>query len=556
MTEEAHGFLDELWPGKPAAAAIQLWRSRDKKAFTFDSTVTAARWAGEEADRADIYLAAGLAPKVEAPQKNRVKSQGVIGIPGLWADIDLNDESIGKTGAAPTMDVALELASAIVEPTILVHSGHGLQAWWLFEDPWLFALESEREQAGRLSRGFQAMLKAKARGMGFGVDSTHDLARLMRLPGTMNHKVPPPVPVTRMEHEGPRYTVENLSQIAEEFIAKVTFSNGGPQVEIEGEFSDPNLVMIDELKDADDEFRMTWERSSTGRRKNWGASEYDMAIANHLVNAGFTDQEIANAIVYHRRRHGDPKNKASRTDYIKLTISKARSSARVTEVQRRREEEVQEAVERMVEMADSEVPAAAPVTTSLFSKIVGGPEIKELIQDGRDPDMARYTLVFANGEELGIGTPADLLSFDRFKTRYVALTQHLPPRRTPTEWDGVVRSLLTAVQVREDDDSTREGQVASWVSAYLERRLSRDKDRACQVHDPFEKDEELFIPLASFVQWLRRAQGERVTSVDVKQLLHRVGFERRTVSYATKDEKRSSRSYYVGPRGVVYGGDD
>jgi hypothetical protein len=207
----------------------------------------------------------------------------------------------------------------------------------------------------------------------------------------------------------------------------------------------------------------------------------------------------------------------------------------------------------MVEMADSEVPAAAPVTTSLFSKIVGGPEIKELIQDGRDPDMARYTLVFANGEELGIGTPADLLSFDRFKQRYVALTQHLPPRRTPAEWDGVVRSLLTAVQVREDDDSTREGQAAAWLSSYLERRLSHDKDRACQVHDPFEKAGEVFIPLSSFVQWLRRAQGERVTAVDVKQLLQRVGYDRRTVSYATKDDKRSSRSYYVGPREVVYG---
>ena len=45
-----------------------------------------------------------------------------------------------------------EAAEKIIEmtrcaPTVLVNSGHGLQAWWLFERPWIITDKAERGRA-------------------------------------------------------------------------------------------------------------------------------------------------------------------------------------------------------------------------------------------------------------------------------------------------------------------------------------------------------------------------------------------------------------------------
>lgn len=550
---DALTFLEDLWPTKPAAAAVQLWRKDNKKNHTFDSLEVAARWAGETASQADIYIAAGLAPRKEsAPTRMRATAQTVIGIPGLWADIDVNGGPDGKTGAAKDLDEAKRLAHIVLEPTTIVMSGYGLQAWWLFEEPWLFALEPERQQAARLSKAFQAMLKAKAKDLGFSLDATHDLARLMRIPGTLNHKGEPPVAVELMASDGPRYSVEVLSQTCEDFLAKMeTADLNGHAVKLDG-IHDPPFALLDDLMDIDPEFAVTWRHERSGRRRAWGSSEFDMAIANALVQAGFSDQEIANCIAYHRKRYGDDKGKATRVDYLTLTISKARARERAEAVKEQREAEVEQAIEVMGAMAENPAPAAAAVTVSYFNKIVGGPTIKELVQDGRDPDMARYKLVFADGTELPIGTARDLINFERFRERYMTLTTHLPNLVSKKDWDKVVRSLLTAVEVVEDAGSTRDALTLAWIEEYAEHRMSKDKDRACQVHDPFEADGFMYLPLSELTSWVRKVKGERMSDTDVRQLLTRVGFERKTVAYDTGvDGRRSSRSYYMAPKSVI-----
>lgn len=550
---DALTFLEDLWPTKPAAAAIQIWAKDTKKNHTFLALHAAADWAVSQASTTDVYVAAGLAAKVDKPSRVRATAKTVIGIPGLWADIDVNGGPEGKTGAAPSIDDALRLANIVLEPTTIVMSGHGIQAWWLFEEPWLFALQEDQNQAARLSQAFQAMLKSEARKLGFGLDSTHDLARLMRLPGTMNHKGSPPMAVELVASDGPRYTVEVLSETCEGALRKIETQtmNGHAPVAIEA-VDAPPFERIDDLIEIDPEFGATWRHEQAGRRRAWGSSEFDMSIANALVSAGFTDQEIANAIAYHRKRHGDDKGKASRMDYISLTISKARSASRVEDLKARREAEVSEAIEVMGQMAEAETPAAPAVTVSYFHRIIGGPEIKELVQDGRDPDMARYKIVFADGQELAIGGPADLTSFERFRNRYMALTQHLPQLVPKKEWEKVVRSLLTAVTVIEDEGATRNALTVSWIEEYVENRMARDKDKACQVHDPYTEDGYIYLPLGGFSGWIRKAKGERVGEVDVRQLLTSVGFERKTVAYDTgKAGKRSSRSYYRGLASLI-----
>lgn len=71
------------------------------------------------------------------------------------------------------------------------------------------------------------------------------------------------------------------------------------------------------LIDNSETFRKTWER----RRDFPSQSEHDQSIANLTADAGWGDQEIADAIVAHRRAGGAD---LKRPDYYERTIAKAR----------------------------------------------------------------------------------------------------------------------------------------------------------------------------------------------------------------------------------------
>lgn len=64
----------------------------------------------------------------------------------------------------------------------------------------------------------------------------------------------------------------------------------------------------------------------TRRTPDGSASSYDMALANYAARAGWTEQEIADLIIAHRRTH-DAKPKADLQDYLARTIAEARSKA-------------------------------------------------------------------------------------------------------------------------------------------------------------------------------------------------------------------------------------
>ncbi|HEY0376412.1 MAG TPA: phage/plasmid primase, P4 family [Pyrinomonadaceae bacterium] len=64
----------------------------------------------------------------------------------------------------------------------------------------------------------------------------------------------------------------------------------------------------------------------TRRTPDGSASSYDMALANYAARAGWTEQEIADLIIAHRRTH-NAKPKADLQDYLARTITEARSKA-------------------------------------------------------------------------------------------------------------------------------------------------------------------------------------------------------------------------------------
>jgi hypothetical protein len=151
--------------------------------------------------RGDVYFAIGV--QAQQPHRGRGKQADVIALPGLWADIDVRGPNHTATNLPPTIKDAWSILREVpFKPTLVVYSGGGLQAHWLFREPWETATGGERLAAQRLSKRFQAYLRSAAVRKGWTIDDTADLCRLLRLPGTFNRKQKTSVLVTCETVEG------------------------------------------------------------------------------------------------------------------------------------------------------------------------------------------------------------------------------------------------------------------------------------------------------------------------------------------------------------------
>ncbi len=146
--------------------------------------------------------------------KGRGGAQDSHELPGLWADLDLDGPGHaappGGLSLLPDMDAARALVSALPHPTLWVHSGGGVYPWWLLHQPHVIGADLEDVQ--QLSKQWHAYLKAEARRRAFHVPGMGDLARVLRVPGTVNRKAGRQRLCTVLEDSGPRYTVAQLRE--------------------------------------------------------------------------------------------------------------------------------------------------------------------------------------------------------------------------------------------------------------------------------------------------------------------------------------------------------
>ena len=152
------------------------------------------------ARRYNCYFSLGV--RQEHLQDGRGESTDVVGIPCFWIELDIKHAVHTKGNLPETVEQALALVAEAIplKPSILIDSGYGAHVYWLFRELWRFEDESERQAAYHLLHRLQATIQAVARLHSWEVDSTFDLARVLRVPGTYNRKVPDdPKPVTIIE---------------------------------------------------------------------------------------------------------------------------------------------------------------------------------------------------------------------------------------------------------------------------------------------------------------------------------------------------------------------
>lgn len=163
-----------------------FWRCSDDDKHTLVTPCSTVEYAVSQiSDNYDIYLAPNPTKGPPRKDKGRGKMEDVTRCVAIYADLDIKD------GACPDMDAAnglvREIESVIGMPVAAtIFSGGGIQPIWTLDD-------CTAEQGRKLLKRFGRLVKRIAGDRHMHADSIFDTARVLRVPGTFNHKYGDPV---------------------------------------------------------------------------------------------------------------------------------------------------------------------------------------------------------------------------------------------------------------------------------------------------------------------------------------------------------------------------
>lgn len=512
-----HDFLRLVWPEIPEGSHLLVWTLPDKLSAWHESTSTV-----EVDPLKDTYVGVGARPLSLSSRHARGKSSDVVAIPGLVADLDCATPGhhAKKGQPFPDSDVALFFLNSLpLRPSIIVHSGGGLQAWWLFKEFFALPDGATREHATRLSRGWLDFLRETARRDGWrdAIDPVWDLSRVMRLPGSFNRKTEPAKAVTTLVLDGPRYNPEDF----EPWQCKTSAAREPEAVSTLTVSADAVPARIEELmalQESDVKFRETWEerRKRMGPKDDHSPSAYDLACASQLAILGWDAQEITDALILRRRQRGH--DLKLREDYYRETTRKA-LKARIDH--------------EMVEQAE-EVLGQDDVDREALTKIIEyatGVAVASVILHGGKPG-AQYTLVLASGTLVTVGAAADLLKTATWRPiAFEHGTVGPSPKEGSKVWIGACRALQRLVEVRESEEVTEGARIRRWVQALAANAIEIDDTTPpSERADIIESGSAVIVGGRIGVQIHRivedaRMRHERITDVEVLRMLRESRFE-------------------------------
>lgn len=131
-------------------------------------------------------------PRGPKGERSRGTEQDSFILPGFAADLDIAGPGHATSKTLPpdeasAMQIVAE--SGLPIPTMWVHSGGGLYPWWLLENPQDIREPADLARAKDLSEKIQKILVVTGDKLGWHVGGeVGDMARMLRVPGTVNRK--------------------------------------------------------------------------------------------------------------------------------------------------------------------------------------------------------------------------------------------------------------------------------------------------------------------------------------------------------------------------------
>ena len=130
----------------------------------------------------------------ELQQNKRGSIEDVTQLTALYADLDIAENKIPTQEAAE--NIINDLSQALgTPPAAIVGTGGGLHPYWPITEG------TNTKSAATLLKRWRVLVEDTARDHGGTTDNVFDLTRMLRAPGTHNHKYNPPIKTTLTEEE-------------------------------------------------------------------------------------------------------------------------------------------------------------------------------------------------------------------------------------------------------------------------------------------------------------------------------------------------------------------
>lgn len=325
--------------GRPAIDSQTYWINDPIKAAGACLLIQ-KRMKSTEDLRYDVYFGRGIS-KGKRGQHERVGNSNADGILDFCLDLDYGTEGHQKEGYPADEAEVLSLLDKVKETglrfTVVLNSGHGLQVRIRLDKPWVFSDEEDRKRAYELSQRLQSLFSAIWESEGYRLDSTMDLGRVLRVPGTFNYKLADhPCEVRLMQqYSDPKaaVTIEALDSMlpaltkTDRRIVQVhqTVSADVADLVLDPG-AQPDQQKLAELVKSDSVVRSVLSPSGTPVDANGtpfqSTSERDLSVATRAARYGWSPQEIMDLVIHSRRINGDDLKLERRMRYLS-TVEKA-----------------------------------------------------------------------------------------------------------------------------------------------------------------------------------------------------------------------------------------
>ncbi len=283
-------------------ANVSIWNRQDKQTIHTSPTDTHLdQIIQDEVDQnKDVYLGVSLRrPNLTSNQRG--KRQDCRGLPGLFLDIDTDTghNTHAATNLPKTDEQCAEILECYPEPTLIIDSGHGWHVYWLFDVVHPISL-TDAHTLSDLSETFQRKGIAHAAQLGYHVDLTGTVDRVLRIPGTINTKAGLNRPVTAIVTDGPRYQSLNTLLEATGIDQRAKLSNESFAT---AKASDVDTSLLNPREDFAKAQTSEWVKDALSKLVNPESKELMEAVlaGNSFAPAGSRDQvlqRIASIIAY------------------------------------------------------------------------------------------------------------------------------------------------------------------------------------------------------------------------------------------------------------------
>ena len=285
---DTFAFLQSLF-GDSDKGFLSVWaKDTDSRFFRANDLVAASEFIRKVGETIDVYVGVGIR-QCDLGAKKRGGVSDVCRMSCVWLDLDLRDDVHATHKDLPrNLDEGFALIDHLPEPSMIIHSGHGLHIYWLLEKPIEISDAASLQKAQMLIRGVQEAVIDRGKSNGLHVDSTFDLARVLRPPGTFNYKSKPTAVWLLKDDYQLRYKSDDLFPMSRDIDFGGLHKKSGA----------PNLVkVLSDISALPSRVEQLICKGMNGNSQYPSRSEAVAAVEHALIDSGRSDAEIKEVLL-------------------------------------------------------------------------------------------------------------------------------------------------------------------------------------------------------------------------------------------------------------------